>query len=447
MKLAIAGAGYVGLVAATCFAESGNDVLCAEVDPDRLARLRAGECPIYEPGLEELLRRNAAEGRLRFTDSFAGACAAAEVAFIAVGTPQGADGAADLSAVRAAVFEAAGAANEASRGLLAVIKSTCPVGTNRRLAAELAGKFPGAGLELASNPEFLKEGAAVDDFMRPDRVVLGVNSPAAAATLRELYEGFVRTGAPVLVMDPASAELAKYVSNCLLASRISFMNEMSALAAALGADIDRVRVAVGADRRIGQSFLFPGVGYGGSCFPKDVRAITALARELGLPAGILEATDAANQRQKLALVPMMEEEYGGDLSKLRVALWGLAFKPRTDDVREAPALALIEELLRRGAEVVCHDPVAAGSAGKALGEREGLGFAENQYEALRGADGLALVTEWNAYRRPDFMRMRELMRRPVIFDGRNIYDPARLASRGLTCYGIGRPPARPEGEK
>ncbi len=442
MKLAVAGAGYVGLVAATCFAESGNDVTCAELDADKLARLRAGRAPIYEPGLEELMCRNAAEGRLTFTDSFAEAARGAEVAFIAVGTPQGAAGAADLSAVRAAVFEAAGACNETGGELLVVVKSTCPVGTNRQLCAELAGRFPDARVELAANPEFLKEGAAVDDFMRPDRVVVGVNSPAAAGTLRELYEAFVRTGAPVLVMDPASAEMTKYVSNCLLASRISFMNEMAGLASATGADIDRVRVAVGADRRIGQSFLFPGVGYGGSCFPKDVRAMVALARELNLPAGTLEAADAANRRQKLALVPMMAAEYGSDFSKLRLAVWGLAFKPRTDDVREAPSLVLIEELLRRGAEVVCHDPVAGDNARRALGER--VTFAENAYAALDGADGLALVTEWNAYRRPDFARMKELMRRPVIFDGRNIYDPARLASRGFTCHGIGRPVRRPE---
>ncbi len=445
MKLAIAGAGYVGLVAATCFAESGNDVICAELDPGKLARLRAGEVPIYEPGLEELFRRNAAEGRLVFVDSFAEACKGVDVAFITVGTPQGEDGAADLSAVRAAVFEAAETCNRTGDELLVVIKSTCPVGTNRKLTAEIAAKFPKARLELASNPEFLKEGAAVDDFMRPDRVVVGVNSPAATAVLRELYEAFVRTGAPVLVMDPASAEMAKYVSNCLLAGRISFMNEMAALASATGADIDRVRVAAGADRRIGQSFLFPGVGYGGSCFPKDVRAMIALARELDLPAGTLEATDAANQRQKLALLPMMAAEYGEDFSKLRLAIWGLAFKPRTDDVREAPSRVLAEELLRRGAEVICHDPVAIESARGVLGDR--VTYAENAYAALEGADGLALVTEWNAYRRPDFARMRDLMRRPVIFDGRNIYDPARLASRGFTCHGIGRPVARPEAGK
>jgi UDPglucose 6-dehydrogenase len=442
LKIAVAGAGYVGLVAATCFAESGNDVVCAEINPDRLARLRAGEMPIYEPGLEELLQRNAAEGRLVFCDSFAQACRDAEVAFIAVGTPQSEDGSADLTAVGAAAREAAGAAKAAGRGLLVVIKSTCPVGTNRKLSAELAAEFPGVDVELASNPEFLKEGAAVDDFMYPDRVVVGVNSSAAAALLRELYEVFTRTGAPIFVMDPASAEMTKYVSNCLLASRISFMNEMAGLAQAAGADIDRVRVAAGADRRIGQSFLFPGVGYGGSCFPKDVRAMEALARELGLPARILAATDDVNERQKLALVALMEEEYGKDFSSLRIALWGLAFKPRTDDVREAPALVLVEELLSRGAEVICHDPVAAESARRSLGDR--VEYAQTAYQALDGADGLALVTEWNAYRRPDFARMRKAMRRAVIFDGRNIYDPARLASRGFTCYGIGRPVARGE---
>jgi UDPglucose 6-dehydrogenase len=442
LKIAVAGAGYVGLVAATCFAESGNDVVCAEVNPERLEQLRAGRMPIYEPGLEELLRRNAAEGRLRFVARFGEACGAAEVAFIAVGTPQGEDGAADLSAVRAAVSEAADAARDSARRLLVVLKSTCPVGTNRRLSAELAASHSGVDVELASNPEFLKEGAAVDDFMYPDRVVVGVNSSESAALLRELYEVFTRTGAPIFVMDPASAEMTKYVSNCLLASRISFMNEMAGLAQAAGADIDRVRVAVGADRRIGQSFLFPGVGYGGSCFPKDVRAMSALARELGLPSEVLEATDQVNQRQKLALVPLMTGEYGEDFSGLRLAVWGLAFKPRTDDVREAPSLALIGNLLSRGAEVVCHDPVAAGSAARVLGDR--VRFAGSSYEALDGADGLALVTEWNIYRRPDFARMREAMRRPVIFDGRNIYDPERLATRGFTCYGIGRPVARPE---
>ncbi|HOX08820.1 MAG TPA: UDP-glucose/GDP-mannose dehydrogenase family protein [Planctomycetota bacterium] len=441
MKIAIAGAGYVGLVAATCFAESGNDVLCAELDAGKLKRLSAGELTIYEPGLEELLKRNLAEGRLTFCASFADACRTAEIAFIAVGTPQGADGAADLSAVRAAAAEAARTSLASGRELLLVVKSTCPVGTNQMLADGLAREFPKAQVELASNPEFLKEGAAVDDFMRPDRVVVGVRSARAAGLLRELYEPFTRTGSPILVMDPASAEMAKYVANCLLASRISFINEMAGLAAALGADIDRVRVAVGADRRIGQSFLFPGVGYGGSCFPKDVRAMTALARKLGLPAAILEATDAANERQKLTLLPLIEKEYGGKLTGVRLALWGLAFKPRTDDVREAPALVLARALLDRGAAVVGHDPAAAENARRELGAR--LALAENPYEALRGADGLVLATEWNAYRRPDFMRMKELMRRPVIFDGRNIYDPARLAERGFTCYGIGRPVARP----
>jgi UDPglucose 6-dehydrogenase len=322
-----------------------------------------------------------------------------------------------------------------------VIKSTCPVGTNRQLCAELAARFPGVRLELATNPEFLKEGAAVEDFMRPDRVVVGVNSPEAAAALRELYESFTRTGAPIFVMDPASAEMTKYAANCLLASRISFMNEMAALAQACGADIDRVRVAVGADSRIGQSFLFPGVGYGGSCFPKDVRAMVALARGMGLPHGLLSATDAANERQKLALVPMIEAEYGARFAGLRLAVWGLAFKPRTDDVREAPALVLIRELLRRGAEVSAHDPAATESARRELGDA--VRFAASPYEALELADGLALVTEWNVYRRPDFARMRAAMRRPVIFDGRNIYDPQRLASRGFTCYGIGRPAGRP----
>jgi UDPglucose 6-dehydrogenase len=441
LKLAIAGAGYVGLVAATCFAESGNDVQCAEIDPGKLARLRSGELTIYEPGLEELVKRNVAEGRLTFVADFGRVCREAEVAFIAVGTPQGPDGAANLSAVRAAVAEAAAAAEAAGRELLVVIKSTCPVGTNEALTGELKSRFPRARVELASNPEFLKEGAAVEDFLRPDRVVLGVRSPRAAGVLRELYESFTRTGAPILTMDPASAEMAKYVANCLLACRISFMNEVAGLADALGADIDRVRVAVGADRRIGQSFLFPGVGYGGSCFPKDVRALSALARKLGRPARLLEATDLVNEDQKLVLLPMLEREYGQSFRGLRLAIWGLAFKPRTDDVREAPALVIAEELLRRGAEVACHDPEAVESARRVLGDR--VKYAAGPYDALAGADGLLLVTEWNAYRRPDFVRMKGMMRRPAIFDGRNIYDPQRLAERGFTCYGIGRPVARP----
>lgn len=443
MKIAVAGAGYVGLVAATCFAESGNDVVCAEVDSSRLARLESGEMPIYEPGLEELFRRNMAEGRLVFTASLAGACRGAEIAFIAVGTPQGQDGAADLSAVRAAVRETAGAAAASGARLLIVIKSTCPVGTNRQLSAELAEQFPGARVELASNPEFLKEGAAVDDFMRPDRVVVGVNSPAAGALLRELYEPFTRTGAPIFVMDPASAEMTKYTANCLLAARLSFINEMAGLASAAGADIDRVRVAVGADRRIGQAFLFPGLGYGGSCFPKDVRAMMAMARSLGLPAQMLAATNAINERQKLALLPLLEAEYGASLAGRRLAVWGLAFKPRTDDVREAPALALVNELLARGADVACHDPAATENARRALGPRPAM--TAGMYDAVDGADGLILATEWNAYRRPDFARMRSLMRRPVVFDGRNIYDAQRMAERGFTCYGIGRPVARPGG--
>jgi UDPglucose 6-dehydrogenase len=434
MRIAVVGTGYVGLVAGTCFAETGHDVVCVDVDAAKIDSLRKGRSPIYEPGLEELIARNSKAERLSFTTDLAAAVGGAEVVFLAVGTPQGDDGNADL---RAAMKVAHDVARAAARYTVIVNKSTVPVGTASRMQAEIAARTS-VPIDVVSNPEFLKEGAAIDDFMRPDRIVIGASSQRAEKLLAELYAPFVRTESPIYFMDPASAELTKYAANAMLALRISFINEVATLCERVGADVDQVRKAIGADQRIGHTFLFPGVGYGGSCFPKDVKALVATARNHGLDFGLLAAVDAVNDRQKRLLANKAKAHFAstGGLRGRQVAVWGLAFKPKTDDLRSAPSLALVEELLADGADVAVHDPVAMDAARRLLGDR--VRFAGNPYAAVDGAEALFLVTEWNEFRQPDFGRIREMMTTPVLFDGRNIWNPVRLREQGFTYYGVGR---------
>ena len=439
MKVAVIGTGYVGLVTGTCLAESGNDVVCVDNNPAKVDTLNAGGLPIYEPGLLELVRRNREDGRLVFTTDLAAAVRPARLVFIAVGTPQGADGDADLSAV----FAVADAVGRALADLppgppgsrVVVTKSTVPVGTNAKVTDRLAAA--GAGhVEVASNPEFLKEGAAIEDFMRPDRVVVGARRPEVADVLRELYAPFLRTEKPLLVMSPESAEMTKYAANAMLATKISFINEMANLCDRLGADVNDVRKGIGHDARIGFQFLFPGPGYGGSCFPKDVQAVVAMGRRAGHRLRLMEAVDAVNDAQKGVLFGKIGAHFGGDLRGKTLAVWGLAFKPRTDDIREAPALALIDALLGAGTSVRVHDPEATANVRAVYGDR--LSYADRPYGALEGADGLAIVTEWAEFRNPDFELIRRLMRQPVVFDGRNVYDEKVMAQYGFTYYGIGR---------
>jgi UDPglucose 6-dehydrogenase len=439
MKLCVVGTGYVGLVAGTCFAESGNDVICVDNVAAKVETLRRGEVPIYEPGLEELIRRNTAEGRLTFSTDLAAAVGQSLVCFIAVGTPSGDDGSADLSAVWAVTREIARAMDGYR---IVVTKSTVPVGTAERVRTLLA-EHTSHPFDVVSNPEFLKEGAAIDDFMKPDRVVIGTTSARAIDVMRELYDPFVRTGNPILTMDNASAEMTKYAANALLATRISFMNEIANLCEKVGADVDHVRRGIGYDRRIGHHFLFPGVGYGGSCFPKDVKAVIHTAHEHGMRFPLLNAVEDVNEAQKAVLVEKIVREFGEDLGGRRFAVWGIAFKPRTDDVREAPSITVVEGLLARGAAVAVHDPEALGEARKRWGDR--VTYHRTNYEALRDADALLIVTEWNEFRRPDFARMKELLRRPLIFDGRNLYDPEVMREQGFTYLPIGRHVVRAAG--
>jgi len=434
MRIAVVGTGYVGLVAGTCFADSGHEVICVDVDEAKIAQLRRGETPIYEPGLGELLERNLKAERLSFTSDLVATVRSCEVVFIAVGTPQGEDGNADL---RVAMKVAHQVADAAERYTVVVNKSTVPVGTASRMQAEIAARTK-VPIDVVSNPEFLKEGAAIDDFQRPDRIVIGAASEKARQMLAELYAPFVRTESPIYFMDPRSAELTKYAANAMLATRISFMNEMAMLCERVGADVDAVRKSMGADKRIGHPFLFPGVGYGGSCFPKDVKALVATARNHGLDFALLAAVDAVNDRQKrlLAQKSRTHFEARGGIRGKRVGVWGLAFKPKTDDIRASPALALIEELLADGAIVTAHDPVAMEASRKQLGDR--VTYAQSPYAALEGAEALFLVTEWNEFRQPDFARVLKAMAQPVLFDGRNIWNPVRLRDLGFTYYGVGR---------
>lgn len=435
MNVSVIGTGYVGLVVGTCFAETGNTVVCADIDRKKIERLKRGDVPIYEPGLEPLVERNLKEGRLSFTDDLAQAVAAAEVVFIAVGTPPGEDGSADL---RHVLEVAALVGRHLTRECTVVIKSTVPVGSSARIAkvVESEARVP---FHICSNPEFLKEGDAVEDFMRPDRVILGVESARARRVMLDLYAPFVRTGKPIIVMDIASAEMTKYAANGMLATRISFMNEISNLCDKLGANVDFVRKGIGSDSRIGSSFLFPGPGYGGSCFPKDVKALVKMGAEHGVPLDVLAAVESANHRQKRVLVEKLRCALGNELEGRRIALWGLAFKAGTDDMREAPSLTLIDALLEEGVSICAHDPAATEHARVLLGNR--IDFAETNYEALVGADALVVVTDWNEYRHPDFERVKRALRQPVIVDGRNLYDVEKMRELGVRYHSIGRPSA------
>ena len=431
MRIGVVGTGYVGLVVGTCLAENGNTVVCVDNDETKVTALRRGEVPIYEPGLDEMISRNVAEERLSFSTDLPAAVRASEILFIAVGTPQGEDGSADMTHV----LKVAEGIGRAMNGYKIVVnKSTVPVGTARRVR-DVITKLTTHPVAVVSNPEFLKEGAAVDDFLKPDRVVIGTDDPRAEQAMRELYSPFVRTGNPVLVMDLASAELTKYAANAMLASRISFMNEIANLCDRVGADVGEVRKGIGTDSRIGSSFLFPGIGYGGSCFPKDVKALLLVGQAAGMPLHVVAAVDRVNEAQRVVLVPRIEAHLGGLGGKV-VGVWGLAFKPRTDDLREAPALAVIEALLARGASVRAYDPKAMGAARRVLGDR--VTFCHRSYEAAEGADALVLATEWNEFREPDFERIRTLMRHPAIFDGRNIYNPHHLREMGFHYEGVGR---------
>ena len=431
MKLAVVGTGYVGLVAGTCFAESGNDVICVDIDEAKIAMLQSGKVPIYEPGLAEMVRRNAEDQRLSFTTDLAAAVKSSEIIFIAVGTPQGATGRANLDHVRATAI---GIANAMDSHKIIVTKSTVPVGTADRIKQWIAEETE-QSFAVLSNPEFLKEGAAVEDFMKPDRVVLGGDNAEALETLKELYDPFVRTGNPILVMDSRSAEMSKYAANAMLATKISFINEVALLCEEMQADIGEVRRAISLDRRIGPHFIFPGVGYGGSCFPKDIRAMIGMGEEKPEML-LLKAVEQVNERQKELLFEKVKRHFGGNLAAHTFAVWGLAFKPRTDDMRDAPAITVVESLLGAGARVQAFDPEAMEEARKIFGDR--IQYTHRNYDALHGASALLMLTEWNEFRRPDFARIKKLLKTPLIFDGRNIYDPADLIKLGFKYYSIGR---------
>jgi UDPglucose 6-dehydrogenase len=433
MKIAVVGTGYVGLVLGACLAENGNNVVCVDKDESKVQVLTSGGMPIYEPGLAEMVGRNSHEERLSFTTDLAAAVQASEIVFIAVGTPQGEDGSADLQYVLSVAQDIGRAMNKYT---IVVDKSTVPVGTAKRVRDAIASETTQT-FSVVSNPEFLKQGAAIEDFMKPDRVVIGIEAQdeRAATAMKELYSSFTRTGAPILTMSTASAELCKYAANSILATRISFMNEIANVCDAVGADVDHVRKGIGSDRRIGMSFLFPGVGYGGSCFPKDVQALLKSSEDRGYDFRILRAVEAVNRTQKERLVDKMTAHFE-TLSGRTIALWGLAFKPRTDDMREAPAIPIIERLLERGATVKAYDP-AAGAVAKRLFDGR-IALCEKSYDALVDADALAIITEWNEFREPDFGKMRSLMKAPVVFDGRNIYAPEQMRALGFTYFSMGR---------
>jgi UDPglucose 6-dehydrogenase len=434
MNIAVIGTGYVGLVVGACLSETGNDVVCADVSEEKISGLQQNVIPIYEPGLESLVERNQAQGRLRFTTDISAAIGDASVVFIAVGTPPGEDGSADLQHV---LDVARSIGQHMARELVVVTKSTVPVGTAAKVEAEIAreARYP---FHMCSNPEFLKEGAAVEDFMKPDRVVIGIDSEYAKIQMAELYAPFVRTGKPVIFMDIPSAEMTKYAANGMLATRISFMNEVAHLCELTGADVDLVRKGIGTDARIGPSFLFPGPGYGGSCFPKDVRALLRMAEELGAPLDVLTGVHTANERQKMRISSKVRAAVGDALEGTRIAIWGLSFKPQTDDMREAPSLVVIEELLQGGATVCAHDPAAMEAARRWFKDR--IEYADTNYDALPEADALVVMTDWNEYRHPDLERVRALLRRPVVVDARNLYEPAKMRGLGFVYYSVGRRP-------
>ena len=431
MKVAVIGTGYVGLVAGACLAETGNDVICVDIDPARVAELRAGRIPIYEPGLEEIVRNGVTKGRLTFTTSTVEATKKSLVVFIAVPTPQDEDGSADLQHVLSAAADIAAGINDYK---VIVDKSTVPVGTAALVKKTIAA-LTDKPFDVVSNPEFLKEGAAVDDFMKPDRVVIGADSPRAATIMQDLYSPFVRTGNPIITMKIESAELTKYSANALLATKISFMNEIARLCDLVGADVNEVRAGIGSDVRIGKHFLFPGIGFGGSCFPKDLSAISHTSHEKGMDLLLVKAAIEANRQQKQYMPEKVKAHFNGNIKGKRMAVWGIAFKANTDDIRESPALALIDALLEAGAEVVAYDPQAMANAKGRYKDR--IIFAKDDYAALEGADALIVATEWNEFRHPDFDRIKTLLKSPVIFDGRNLYNPRRVRDIGFTYYGVG----------
>ena len=433
MKIAVIGTGYVGLVTGTCFADSGNDVTCVDIDRAKIDRLSAGEIPIYEPGLEEMVRENLAAERLSFTTDLAAAVAAAEVVYLAVGTPQSDDGAADMTALWSVVD---GIAPHLRPGAIVVTKSTVPVGTCAKISRRLK-EHTGRECDVASNPEFLKEGSAIEDFNKPDRVVVGVRRPEVGDVLHELYKPFLRTEKPFLQMSPESAELTKYVANALLSTKISFINEMANLCERMNADINDVRRGIGHDSRIGFAFLFPGVGYGGSCFPKDVRALVRMAEDHGIEPQMMRAVDSVNEHQKQIVIEKIKNHFAGKLRGKTIAIWGLAFKPRTDDIREAPALVLIDWLLSQGAIVRVHDPEAMDNVRRLYNDK--LTYCAKPMKAIDGADALAVMTEWGEYQRPEFKSIFQRMNSPVIFDGRNLYEPWAMERLGFTYHSIGRP--------
>ena len=432
MKLAVVGTGYVGLVTGTCFAETGNNVTCIDIDADKVRRMKAGEVPIYEPGLELLFERNTSQGRLHFTTHLEEGIANADVIFLALPTPPGADGSADLSYILKVAKDLAPLIKKYT---VIVDKSTVPVGTAEKVRDILVKNLDPSLFDVVSNPEFLREGVAVDDFLKPDRVIIGTQSENAKKIMRRLYDPFVRQGNPIIFMDERSAEMTKYAANAYLATRITFMNEIANLCEKIGADVDLVRKGICSDTRIGKRFLFPGVGYGGSCFPKDVKALAKTSRDSTYEFRILESVMDVNDRQKHRLVVKIEE-YFGDVTGKTIAVWGLAFKPNTDDIREAPALSIIDSLLERGARIQAFDPEAMAHVKKIYGDK--IAFADNQYDALNGADALAIVTEWSVFRTPDFDLIKEKMNAPVIFDGRNLYNLESMADQGFYYNSIGR---------
>jgi UDPglucose 6-dehydrogenase len=438
MKVAIVGTGYVGLVAGTCFAETGNDVICVDIDPAKVAKLQNGEPTIFEPGLQEMMQKNQQENRLTFTTSLADAVAQSSVIFLAVGTPSSTDGSADLTAV----LKVAGDIGAAMNGPKIIVnKSTVPVGTAKKVTEVVAAKAKHS-FQIVSNPEFLKEGSAIDDFLKPDRVVIGTDSEDAWNVMRELYEPFVRQGNPIIRMTNLSAEMTKYAANAMLATKISFINEIALLCDKIGADVESVRAGITSDVRIGRHFLYPGPGYGGSCFPKDVKALLKAGKAAGLPMHVVDGAEKANDQQKQVLGLKIERYFEENLKGKTIAVWGLAFKPNTDDMREAPSLVLVDQLLKAGARIQAFDPIAHETAPLAL-RQQGTSLANfklagSAYEALDGADALAIVTEWNEFRTPDFEKVKSLLKKPVVFDGRNIWKPDALKKRGFIYFGIGR---------
>lgn len=432
MKIAVVGTGYVGLVTGTCFAETGNHVTCVDIDAKKVEKLNGGQVTIYEPGLEKLFLRNQKEGRLRFTTSLEEGVNDAQVIFLALPTPPGEDGSADLKYILGVAAELGHMIKDYK---VIIDKSTVPVGTAEKVQAAIA-EHAGTTFDVVSNPEFLREGVAVDDFMKPDRVVIGTQSEKAKKILNDLYAPFVRQGNPIIFMDEKSAELTKYAANAFLATKISFMNEIAQLCERVGADVDMVRKGIGSDERIGRRFLFPGIGYGGSCFPKDVSALSRSAKETGYDFRILEAVMEVNEKQKLHLLPRISQYFKGDISGKKIALWGLAFKPNTDDIREAPALYMIRELIEAGAQVVAYDPEAMANVKQLLQDK--IGFAERQYDALNEADALVIATEWSEFRTPDFAKMSSLLKNKVIFDGRNLFDLKQMEELGYHYESIGR---------